>query len=228
MSIHKKVLFDLGDKVVFQTESIGHKIGEIVKINPKNAVVKCGKSFWNVPYLILEHELDTIKDQRFHRVMRILEVENQARDLMNHHGLEDWSIEFNDTRKQLGACIYAKKRIVLSRSMILHKSPEQVTDVILHEIAHALAGWDAGHGQKWKAIATRLGAHPRSRAPVSAEISKTVENIKESIKVGDAVTFVDKKGQNHTGFVERKNAKTARVKSQTSSWRVPYRMLNVV
>ncbi len=31
-----------------------------------------------------------------------------------------------------------------------------------HEIAHAIAGPDAGHGPVWKAVAVRLGATPRA------------------------------------------------------------------
>ncbi len=225
---HKKVLFDVNDEVVFQSESIGMKVGLIVKLNPKNAVVDCGDSAWNVPYQILEHISHAVTDKRAPRITRILEVDKEARQLMNHHGLKDWQIEFNDSIRQLGACKYHKKRIVLSRFMALNKSPEQATDVILHEIAHALAGWEAGHGPKWKSIASQIGARPRSCAPASPEISGVSESVKETIKVGDTVTFVDKNGQCHEGSVLRKNPKTARVMSRKAIWRVPYRMLKIV
>ncbi len=35
-------------------------------------------------------------------------------------------------------------------------------DTLLHEIAHALAGPEAGHGPAWKAVAVRIGATPRA------------------------------------------------------------------
>lgn len=38
---------------------------------------------------------------------------------------------------------------------------EQVIDVILHEIAHVIAGHEAGHGPKWKAACIKVGANPR-------------------------------------------------------------------
>ena len=36
----------------------------------------------------------------------------------------------------------------------------EVTDCILHEIAHALAGHKAGHGWAWKQVCIRIGAKP--------------------------------------------------------------------
>src|SRR5262249_31162680 len=37
---------------------------------------------------------------------------------------------------------------------------ETIRDTLLHEIAHALAGRDAGHGPLWKAMCRRAGAKP--------------------------------------------------------------------
>ncbi|MCY4170164.1 MAG: SprT-like domain-containing protein [Bacteroidetes bacterium] len=224
---HKRVLFDVGDKVVLETKSFRNQIGLILKLNPKNAVVKFDDTVWNVPYIMLEHESDTIKQQRIHRISRIQEVENQARELMNRYGLNDWVLEFNDARRQLGACKYSTRNIVLSRVLVLNHSPEQITDVILHEIAHAIAGWEAGHGPKWKAICEQLGARPISYASPSPAMKKDLEIAKEAIKVGDIVEFVDKKGQSHQGVALRTNIKTVTVKTPMAVWRVPYLMLKV-
>lgn len=38
-----------------------------------------------------------------------------------------------------------------------HSSLSEIEQVLLHEIAHALAGQAAGHGAKWKAQATAIG-----------------------------------------------------------------------
>ena len=37
---------------------------------------------------------------------------------------------------------------------------DKVKDTILHEIAHAIAGYSAGHGQKWKDVCIQIGAKP--------------------------------------------------------------------
>ena len=43
-------------------------------------------------------------------------------------------------------------------------SKEQIRDTVLHEIAHAIAGREAGHGPLWKVTARRIGATPRAKA----------------------------------------------------------------
>ena len=48
-----------------------------------------------------------------------------------------------------------------ARTRALEGSEEQLLDTVLHEIAHAIAGHEAGHGLLWKATARRIGATPR-------------------------------------------------------------------
>src|SRR5262249_54133088 len=43
-----------------------------------------------------------------------------------------------------------------------HSPEESVLDTLRHEMAHAIAGPAAKHGPRWKAVAIRLGATPRS------------------------------------------------------------------
>ena len=47
-------------------------------------------------------------------------------------------------------CKEKEKVIQLGRHHAANDPPEQVTDTILHEIAHALAGTAAGHGPAWR------------------------------------------------------------------------------
>ena len=222
---YRHVLFDVGDKVKFKTSPDTSEVGTIRKLNPKRAVVDCGTSAWNVPYGVLHHVCDVTNSERFQRTHRLLEVANQARKLMNEHGLQKWSLRFNSARRQLGACNYRKKEIVLSQIGSVHRTPEQTTDVILHEIAHALAGWEAGHGPKWKKIASRIGAIPRACAAEPPELSEKRQSVKETVRIGDTVTFKDRKHQPHKGVVIRKNQKTVTVKVSDGTWRVPYAML---
>ena len=43
-------------------------------------------------------------------------------------------------------------------------SDESIQDTVLHEIAHALAAPEAGHGPLWKTVARRIGAAPMAKA----------------------------------------------------------------
>lgn len=83
-----------------------------------------------------------------------------AEELMYNHGLLDWKFCFDRAKKRFGRCDYTKKQISISASLTQLNSEEHVKDTILHEIAHALAGYEAGHGPKWKEIITQIGGKP--------------------------------------------------------------------
>jgi predicted SprT family Zn-dependent metalloprotease len=83
-----------------------------------------------------------------------------AVELMHAHGLSHWSFAFNRAKRTMGLCRHHDKRIELSVYFVLSNDAESVRDCILHEIAHALAGLEAGHGPKWQRICQRLGAKP--------------------------------------------------------------------
>ncbi len=217
-----QVLFDVGDPVKFNTSPHVYQTGIIKKLNPKRAVIHCDNSIWNVDYNLLNHLCDVTSRERYPRLERLAEVAHQARELMNSHGLQNWSLGFNSSLRQLGICNYRRKQILLSRMQSVLRTPEETTDVILHEIAHALAGWEAGHGPKWKAIASRIGATPKSCAKAPPEIIEKQRFLKNTVRVGDTVMFKNKKQQILTGVIMRKNKKTATVNVSGSVWRVPY------
>jgi predicted SprT family Zn-dependent metalloprotease len=87
------------------------------------------------------------------------EARTLATGLMRHHGLTGWSFRFDRARRRFGCCRYGEKAITLSRSLVLLNSREQVSDTLLHEIAHALTPGD-GHGARWKAKCREVGANP--------------------------------------------------------------------
>ena len=101
---------------------------------------------------------------------RLLEVAEQARALMDQHGLEEWTFRFSAAQRKLGECREREKVILLSRRHAVSGTPGEVRDTILHEIAHAIAGAKARHGPAWKLVAKRIGATPRARAEESEEI----------------------------------------------------------
>lgn len=92
--------------------------------------------------------------------MKQREASQLARQLMAEHNVSDWAFGFNHRKRALGLCRYTERRIELSIHFVLANDEAAVRDTILHEIAHVLAGPDAGHGNKWKTICRRIGALP--------------------------------------------------------------------
>ena len=92
--------------------------------------------------------------------MEYREAERMARELMERHGVGDWSFGWNRRKRSLGLCRYRERRIELSLYFVRDNGPEMVLETILHEIAHALAGERAGHGAAWKRMCTRVGCKP--------------------------------------------------------------------
>src|SRR3954467_710800 len=81
---------------------------------------------------------------------------------LKKHGLHDWTFGLSKAKRRLGVCKYRAKRIEVAEYYALNSPEESVLDTLRHEIAHAIAGPAARHGPKWKAVAVRLGATPRS------------------------------------------------------------------
>lgn len=88
---------------------------------------------------------------------RLDEVREFALAKFAEHGLTDWTFGFDRAVRRFGHCVYGTKRITLSIPLIL-KNPEAIwQDVVLHEIAHALAPLGARHGAQWREIALSIG-----------------------------------------------------------------------
>ncbi len=216
-----QVFFEVGDDVRFCTPDGRTLTGTVEKLNPKRARVRCGASGWTVPYAGLQHLCASTATDRKPRATRLNAVAAQARDLLDRHGLDEWTFRFNTARKKLGECRAQQKLILLSRSHAVNDPPAQVTDTILHEIAHALAGPSARHGPAWKAIAHQLGANPKSCAPEGDEARVRREAAKAKFRAGDAVSFIAR-GALHTGTIVRMNPKRAKVQCGDVAWSVPY------
>ena len=80
-----------------------------------------------------------------------------AEDLLDHHGLRDWSVVFDNAKRRAGVCRFDRSEIGLSAPLTQLHSDADVRDTILHEIAHALAGPRHGHDATWRGIARRIG-----------------------------------------------------------------------
>lgn len=150
----------LGDPVAFRQGS-GVRGGLVVKLNPKRAVIQCDDRRWNVPYGALRSPAGIRPPQQARRLRAVATL---ARDLMDAHGLESWTLAFVEARRRLGDCSYQHRLIRIARHHAIEDPEADIRDTVLHKIAHALAGPEAHHGPLWKAIARRIGATPRAKA----------------------------------------------------------------
>jgi len=104
-------------------------------------------------------------------------VRTRAEQLMAAHlGPGSWSFAFDHAKTRAGQCDFARRRITVSRHVAVRISEADVDQVLLHEIAHALAGPRAGHGPRWRRTAASLG-YTGSRlydGPVASELAPWV------------------------------------------------------
>jgi len=96
------------------------------------------------------------------------EARRLATGLMARHGLTGWRLVFDNAKTRAGVCRYDRKEIGLSGPLISLYAREQVTETVLHEIAHALAGPRHGHDRVWRATARRIGCSGQRCLPVDA------------------------------------------------------------
>jgi len=93
--------------------------------------------------------------------MELLHAEKKMLDLMTLHGLpaRGWRFEFDSAKSRAGSCCYNTRMLTLSKSITLLNDEKAITDTILHEIAHALAGRGVGHGSEWRKVAVSIGCN---------------------------------------------------------------------
>ncbi|MDO7882828.1 SprT family zinc-dependent metalloprotease [Antiquaquibacter soli] len=87
----------------------------------------------------------------------LLRVRTWASTLISLHLDDSWSFGFDNAKTRAGLCNYTTKRISVSRYLAARYEDDEIHQVLLHEVAHAMAGNRAGHGPKWKAIARSIG-----------------------------------------------------------------------
>lgn len=84
-----------------------------------------------------------------------------AKNMLIQFGLDKqgWKVELDRAKQRCGCCYFYEKKITLSKHYIAAEtvSNEDIKNTILHEIAHAIAGPDAGHGPRWKLLARAIG-----------------------------------------------------------------------
>ncbi|WP_449277752.1 SprT-like domain-containing protein [Leucobacter sp. GX24907] len=68
-----------------------------------------------------------------------------------------WSFGFDNAKRRAGLCNFTERRITVSRYLAARFDDDEIHQVLLHEVAHAMAGPRAGHGAEWKRIAAEIG-----------------------------------------------------------------------
>ena len=93
--------------------------------------------------------------------MNLAHAQHLAESLMQSHGLikQGWRFQFDTAKRRFGVCKYRSKIIGLSAPLTNANDDTQVTDTILHEIAHALTPGH-GHDSVWKAKCVEIGCRP--------------------------------------------------------------------
>ncbi|MDM7884582.1 SprT-like domain-containing protein [Curtobacterium sp. RHCKG23] len=104
-------------------------------------------------------------------------VRERAEQLLAVHlGPGDWTFAFDHAKTRAGQCDFARRRVTVSRHIAARVSADDVEQVLLHEVAHALAGPRAGHGPVWRRTAAAIG-YTGSRlydGPIASELAPWV------------------------------------------------------
>lgn len=94
-------------------------------------------------------------------MMTTTKVTSLAIELMHQHGLvrNGWTFHIDRAKRRCGCCYFHRRRISISRFYIQDPcvSDQDIQNTILHEIAHALVGYEAGHGPVWVEKAKSIG-----------------------------------------------------------------------
>lgn len=154
-------------------------------------------------------------------------------DLMEKHGLieKGWIFEFDRAKQRLGQTTFHLKRITISRYMASHADEELVTQIALHEIAHALVGprVKKAHGAEWKAMAASIGYTGKRTAR-----NPYAEAQRQKVKVAAAIATPAKGVVGVGTKLVLPNGKVVRIikKARTSyhaeqldgkkNWRIPF------
>lgn len=106
--------------------------------------------------------------------MNKMKAEQLAKALMMRHGVGHLPFEFTRTKRTIAACQYAgfkgdrrtwmPTKIMLSEHWAVTLTEDEVREVIIHEIAHALTlTTDGGHGYRFKAQVRAMGGKVTDR-----------------------------------------------------------------
>jgi predicted SprT family Zn-dependent metalloprotease len=120
-------------------------------------------------------------------IEKLIAIQREANQYLHEYDLYDkgWRFEFSSTQRRIGDCDSKSKVIRFSKHYIA-SSPEQITDTLLHEIAHALDERTFRrndpsanpHDYIWQDIARIVGCRPEACSNESTNTAKPNYRIK--------------------------------------------------
>lgn len=111
------------------------------------------KTTYKVSYYALR-SLEPTKE-----TVSLVDIEKEANDLLKKHNLDSWEFKFDLAENRGGCCYYFKKVICLSVSYCAKATKSEITNTLLHEIAHALVGPGHNHNHVWQRKAQSIGCN---------------------------------------------------------------------
>ena len=85
-------------------------------------------------------------------------VQAMSESMMREHlDMSVWSFGFDNAKRRAGLCSYTDQKITISKYLVSIHSFDESRQVMLHEIAHALAPSDHRHTKLWLDIARSIG-----------------------------------------------------------------------
>ena len=107
-----------------------------------------------------------------------------------HHLLENtrlvgWTLGVHGELNPVGRCDYENMKITVSSQWLPHLQDEEIAEIVLHEIGHALAGRENAHNSLWADTVRSLGIDPAVKfrprsAPFPNIYTATCRNCKQS------------------------------------------------
>lgn len=95
--------------------------------------------------------------------MPLDQLELLAAGMVAHHLGNEWRLTWGDSRRRAGLCRYSIRTITLSRVVLPRMSEREALNLILHEIAHALAWLSDGrvhrHDEVWREVHRSIGGN---------------------------------------------------------------------
>lgn len=112
----------------------------------------------------------------------LTEVRRLFADLKNqwiqkYPELRGWTFAYDNARGRFGYCDYSKREIGLSRRLTPYRTMAEITNTILHEMAHAITPGD-GHGRKWRALFISMGGDGQRCGKINATPEQAVQIFK--------------------------------------------------
>lgn len=90
------------------------------------------------------------------------EAQRVCRQLMDKHGLQEWTLKITRNKRTVGTC-YTRRRVI---AISIYQPDGDYRETCLHEIAHALTPTDRGHGNLWRLKCLEIGAKPMRSARI--------------------------------------------------------------